>query len=89
MGANDNSLRLWFVFFPHPPLPFYQPWGCTVNSPYTGYCRVLESMSSLPRVYSGGSLYQSNFRKFIFAWDLAAVCIIGVSIIAGGPQGDS
>ena len=36
------------------------------------------------------NLCQSNICKlFIFAWDLAAVCIIRVSVIVRYPQGES
>ena len=49
----------------------------------------LESM--LARVRNSGSLFQSNVctQYFIFARDLVAVRIIGVSVIAGCPQGES
>ena len=88
-GGPIASFRLWFALFSHPPLPFYQPWGCTVNSPYSDYCRDLQLMSSLARVCNGGSLYHLNICHLIFAWDLAAIRIIGVSVIAGCPQCES
>ena len=45
----------------------------------------------LARVRNSGSLFQSNVctQYFIFARDLVAVRIIGVSVIAGCPQGES
>lgn len=48
-------------------------------------------MSSLARVIrnKNGSLYEVKRLQFIFAWDLAAACIIGVSFIAGFPQDES
>ena len=45
----------------------------------------------LGRVRNSRSLCQSNVctQYFIFAWDLVAVRIIGVSVIAGCPQAES
>ena len=54
----------------------------TVNSLYIGHCKDLELVSSLARVRNRGSL-------FLFAWDLAVVRIIGVSVVAGCRQGES
>ena len=62
----------------------------TVNSLYSGHCRDLELMSSLARVCNSGSLFQRNVcNLFFFSGDLAAVLIMGVSVIAGCPQGES
>ena len=36
-----------------------------------------------------GGVYFSQISVIYFTWDLAAVCIIGVSVIAGCPQGKS
>ena len=46
-------------------------------------------MSSLASVRNNESLFQSNVCDIIFGWDLAVVRIIGVSVIAGCPQGES
>ena len=47
-------------------------------------------MSSLARlIRNGESLCQTNVCNIFFAGDLAAVRIIGVSVIAGCPQGES
>ena len=51
----------------------------TVNSLYSGHCRDLQLVSSLARVRSSGSLFQSNVCNLFFAGDLAAVRIIEVS----------
>ena len=59
----------------------------TVNCLYSEHCRDLELVSSLARAHNNGSPFHSNV--FIFAWDLAAVCIIEVPIIAGCLQGES
>ena len=55
---------------------------------YSGHCRDLKLVSSLARVRNSESLFQSIICNF-FTGDLAAVRIIGVSIIAGCPQGES
>ena len=60
----------------------------TVNSLYSGQCRGLELVSLLARVRKSESLFQSILCNF-FTGDLVAVRIIGVSIIAGCPQGES
>ena len=36
-----------------------------------------------------GGVYFSQISVIYFTWDLAAVCIIGVSVIVGCPQGKS
>ena len=41
------------------------------------------------RVRSSGSLFQSNICNLFFHWDLAAVRITGVSVIAVCSQGES
>ena len=46
-------------------------------------------MSSLVRVCNNGSFFQSNICHVFLAWDLAAVHIIKVSVIAGCLQGES
>ena len=58
-----------------------------INSLYSGHCWDLELVSSLAGVRNCGSLFQSNIS--FFAGELAAVRIIGVSVIAGCPQGES
>ena len=63
-------------------------YGHTVKSPYKGHCGDLELLSSLARVRNSGSLFQPNICTF-FAWGLAAVRIIVVSVIARCPQGES
>ena len=57
----------------------------TVNSLYSGHCRDLELVSSIARVRNSGSLYQSNACNLF----LPVLRIIGVSVIAGCPQGES
>ena len=52
------------------------------------HCRDLEVVSSLARVRNSGSSFQSNVCNLLLP-GLAAVCIIGVSVIAGCPQGES
>ena len=61
---------------------------CTVNFLYSGHCSDLEVVSSLARVRNSGSSFQSNVCNLLLP-GLAAVCIIGVSVIAGCPQGES
>ena len=61
----------------------------TVNSLYSGHCRDLELMSSLARVRNSGSLFQSNVCNLFLPRILAAVIIMGVSVIAECPQGES
>jgi len=61
----------------------------TVNSLYCGHCGDLELVSSLARVRNSGSLFQSNVCNLFLPGNLAAVRIIGVSVIAGCPQGES
>ena len=46
-------------------------------------------MSSLVRVRNGWSLFQSNVCNLFLPGDFAAVHVIGVSVIAGCPQGES
>ena len=58
-----------------------------VNSICSGHCRELELVSSLAGVRNCGSLFQSNIS--FFAGELAAVRIIGVSVLAGCPQGEN
>ena len=60
--------------------------GNKVNSLHSGHYGDLQLVSSLARVRNNGSLFQSNIYNiiitdnlFIFALDLAAVCIIRVS----------
>ena len=60
----------------------------TVNFLYSGHCRDLKLVSSVARVRNSGSLFQSNVCNF-FARNLSAVRIIGESVIAGCPQGES
>ena len=61
----------------------------TVNSHYSGHVRHLELVSSLARVRNSESLiYFSQMCVICFFWDLAAVRIIGVSVIAVGLQGE-
>ena len=72
----------------HNPLNLKVAYQNTVNSLYCRHCGDVESVSSLARVRDSGSLFQSNVCN-IFAGDLAAVRIIGVSVIAGCPQGES
>ena len=36
-----------------------------------------------------GGVYFSQISVIYFTWDLAPVCIIGVSVIVGFPQGKS
>ena len=43
-------------------------------------------MSRSARVRNSWSSFQSNLCIFFFSWDLAAVCIMGVSVIVGCPQ---
>ena len=52
-----------------------------VNSLYSRHCRDHELESSLARVH--------NRRSLLYSWDLAAVRIMGVSVIDGCPQGES
>ena len=61
---------------------------CTVNFLYSGHCRDLEVVSSLARVRNSGSSFQSNVCNLLLP-GLAVVCIIGVSVMAGCPQGES
>ena len=61
----------------------------TVNSFYSGPCGDPELVSSLARVRNSGSLFQSNVCNLFLAGILATVRIIGVSVIAGCPQGKS
>ena len=60
----------------------------TVNSLYSGQYRDLDLVSLSARARNSESLFQSILCNF-FTGDLAAVRIIGVSIIAGCPQGES
>ena len=46
-------------------------------------------MFVIARVLNGGNLSRSNVCNLFFAGDLAAVRIIGVSVIARCPQGES
>ena len=79
-------------------LPKFSRWHILVSLPlgisrkhilYTVIAS-FELMSSLARVIrNNGSLYEVKRLQFIFAWDLAAACIIGVSVIAGFPQDES
>ena len=62
---------------------------CTVNPLYSGHCRDLELVSSLSIVRNSRSLFQSNAFNLFFAGDLAAVCVIGVSVVVGCPGGKS
>ena len=61
----------------------------TVNSLYSGDCRDLELVSSLASVRNSGSLFQSNVCNLFLAGILATVRIIGESVIAVCPQGES
>ena len=61
----------------------------TVDSFVADTVTGLELMSLLARVRNSESLFQSNVLYFVFTWDLAAVRFIGVSVIAGCPQGES
>ena len=60
-----------------------------VNFFYSAHCRNLELVSSLARVCNNGSFFQSNICNVFLAWDLAAVHIVKVSVIAGCLQGES
>ena len=60
----------------------------TVNSLYSRHCGDLELVSSLARVRNSGILFQSNVFLFLPRF-LATVGFIGVSIIAGCPQGET
>ena len=53
-----------------------------VNSIYSGHCRDLELVSSLARV-------RNSVKHLFLTAELAAARIIGVSVIAGCPQGES
>ena len=68
--------------------------SCALQAPQEKLKTVLtqlELVFSLARVRNSGSLFQSKVctQYFIFAWDLVAVRIIGVSVIAGCLQGES
>ena len=60
-----------------------------VISIYSGHFGDLHLVPSLARVRNSESLFQSNVCNIFLDRDLAAVRIIGVSVIAGCPQGES
>ena len=60
-----------------------------VNSLYWGHPRDRKLVSLIARVRNGGNSLQSNVCEFIFVGDLAAVRIIGVSVIARSTKGES
>ena len=53
-----------------------------VNSIYSGHCRDLELVSSSARV-------RNSVKNLFLTAELAAARIIGVSVIAGCPQGEN
>ena len=74
---NSQYITLW-----NKPIP--------MNSPNRGHCRDLESVSSICRVHNSGNLFQSiickTFSPGIYIVD---VPVIGLSVIAGCPQGEN
>ena len=60
----------------------------TFNSLYSRLCRDLELVSSVARVRNSGILFQSNVFLFLPGF-LTTIGFIGVSVIAGCPQGET
>ena len=74
---NSQYITLW-----NKPIP--------INSPNRGHCRDLESVSSLSRVHNSGNLFQSIICKlFSLRIYIVDVPMIGLSVVAGCPQGEN
>ena len=87
--GNFSGPERCFVFVVFALIKSFNDFENRVNSLYSGHCRELEVVSSLARVRNSGSLFQSNICNLFLAWDLPAVRIIGASVMAGCPLGES